>query len=302
MNPPTAAKAAPLSPLLRRQLLLLAACTAVLAGCFAMPLTGLARLTLHSELYSHILLIPFVSVYLGWVNRNNLPPDSNPDRKLASLPFATGLLLLVSYYFSPRWGLELVPVDSLAWTTLSFLCLFVAVCFSCVGKSALRSLAFPLAFLIFCVPFPVFVRDAIEAFLQHRSADAAELLFGLVGTPLLRNGVDFQLPGFRLQVAPECSGIRSTLVLFISSLVAGYLFLRTPWKRALFALVVIPLGIFRNALRIVTIGELCVRVDPSFIDSAIHRRGGPVFFIISLAPFLLLLYCLRKTDVRKLQS
>jgi exosortase/archaeosortase family protein len=103
-------------------------------------------------------------------------------------------------------------------------------------------------------------------------------------------------------VAPECSGIRSSLVLFITSLVAGQLFLRSPWKRALFAIVVIPLGIVRNALRIVTIGELCVHVDPAFIDSPIHRRGGPVFFVISMVPFLLLLYYLRKTDAHKHQS
>jgi exosortase/archaeosortase family protein len=103
-------------------------------------------------------------------------------------------------------------------------------------------------------------------------------------------------------VAPECSGIRSSFVLFITSLVAGQLFLRSSWKRALFALAVIPLGILRNAFRIVVIGELCVHVDPGFIDSPIHHRGGPVFFAISLIPFLLLLYYLRKTDVRKHRS
>ena len=102
-------------------------------------------------------------------------------------------------------------------------------------------------------------------------------------------------------MAPECSGIRSTLVLVISSLVAGQLFLRSPWKRLLFAVIVIPLGIFRNALRIVILGELCIHVDPGFIDSPLHRRGGPVFFLISLIPFLLLLYYLRKTDVHTLK-
>jgi exosortase/archaeosortase family protein len=100
-------------------------------------------------------------------------------------------------------------------------------------------------------------------------------------------------------VAPECSGIRSTLVLFITSLVAGQLFLRSRWKRALFALAVIPLGIFRNAFRIVTIGELCIHVDPGFIDSPIHHRGGPIFFVISMVPFILLLYYLRKAEIHE---
>ena len=222
---------------------------------------------------------------------------SDPDRKLAMLPLAASLVSMLGYFFALHSGPKLAPADAIAWTSFSFFLLFVATCLLCLGKQTLRTLAFPLGFLIFLVPFPVIVRDAIESFLQHRSADAAELLFGLAGTPLLRHGVEFQLPGFSLQVAPECSGIRSTLVLFITSLVAGQLFLRSPWKRALFALAVIPLGILRNAFRIVTIGELCVHVDPSFIDSPIHHRGGPVFFMISMIPFILFLYLLRKTDI-----
>ena len=286
--------------MLRRQFRLLALFTVVLAACFAKPLSALVRLALHSELYSHILLIPFVSLYLVWLKKSEVLHDSEPRRKLAALPLAAGLLSSLGFLvLHSRLSLE--PVDALAWNTFSFLLLFIGACCLCLGRQTFRALAFPLGFLIFLVPFPVIVRDAIESFLQHRSAEAAELLFTLVGTPLLRHGVDFQLPGFSLQVAPECSGIRSTLVLFITSLVAGQLFLRTPWKRALFALVVIPLGIFRNAFRIVVIGELCIHVDPDFIDSPIHRRGGPVFFVISMIPFLLLLYYLHKTDVRKLK-
>jgi exosortase C (VPDSG-CTERM-specific) len=298
---PSSAKPAAAPPDLSRQLRLLAICTGVLALSFALPLIALARFALHSDLYSHILLIPFVSVYLAGLKKKDLSPCSEPDRKLAALPVAAGLLLLTGYGFALRSGLKLAPVDSLAWTSASFLVLFIGACFFCLGKRTLRCLAFPLAFLILAVPFPVSIKDAIETFLQHGSADAAELLFGLAGTPLLRHGVDFQLPGFRLEVAPECSGIRSTLVLVISSLVAGQLFLRSPWKRLLFAVIVIPLGIFRNALRIVTLGELCIHVDPGFIDSSLHRRGGPVFFVLSLIPFLLLLYYLRKTDVHTLK-
>ena len=289
---------ATLSPLLRRQFRLLAICTLVLAACFAAPLFALARFALHSDLYSHILLIPFVSVYLAWLKKNEFLHDSEPDRKLALLPLAAGLLSSLAF-LALHSRLQLASVDSLAWNVFSFFLLFIGACFLSLGRQTIRALAFPIGFLIFLVPFPVIVKDAIESFLQHRSADAAELLFGLVGTPLLRHGVDFQLPGFGLQVAPECSGIRSTLVLFITSLVAGQLFLHSPWKRALFALVVIPLGIFRNAFRIVTIGELCIHVDPGFIDSPIHHRGGPVFFLISMVPFVLLLYFLRRTEIPK---
>jgi len=107
------------------------------------------------------------------------------------------------------------------------------------------------------------------------------------------------LPGFSLDVAPECSGIHSSLVLLITSLLAGHLFLRVPWKRAVLTLAVIPLAILRNAVRILTIGELCVHVSPTMINSYIHRRGGPIFFAFSLVPFFLLLYYLRRSELRK---
>lgn len=300
-----------------RGLRLLAVSTAGLVLCFASPLFGLVKLALHSELYSHILLIPFVSLYLVWTmgilnfdlrflissKAKGEPPGRSPQSEIRNqkskilLPLAAGLLSIGAYLVLGS-RMHLAPVDSLSWTVFSFFLLFVAACCFCLDRQTLRALAFPIGFLVFITPFPAVVTDALEAFLQHRSADAAELLFGLVGTPLLRHDVAFQLPGFSLQVAPECSGIRSTLVLFITSLVAGQLFLRTPWKRALFALLVVPLGIFRNAFRIVTIGELCVHLDPSYIDSPIHHRGGPVFFVISMVPFLLLLWYLRRTDMK----
>ncbi len=48
-----------------------------------------------------------------------------------------------------------------------------------------------------------------------------------------------------------------------------------------------------NGFRIAVIGLFCVNIDPEMI----HRRGGLVFFVPSLIPFLLVLWLLRKGDV-----
>jgi exosortase C (VPDSG-CTERM-specific) len=301
--------------------------TAVLVLCFAKPLYELVRFALQNDLYSHILLIPFVSLYLAYLKKSDLlassssPPLARATIPLSSpggegrgeeavqpstlnpqlfsaLPLAAGLASIISFLWL-RSRLQLAPVDCLAWTTFSFFLLFIAVCCFCLGRKTLGVLAFPIGFLIFMVPFPVALENGFVSFLQHRSADGAELLFGIAGTPLLRHGVDFYLPGFSLQVAPECSGIRSTLVLFITSLVAGQLFLRSNPQRAVLAFAVIPLAIFRNAFRIVTIGELCIHISPDMIDSPLHHRGGPFFFLLSLVPFLGLLYILRKLEWKR---
>jgi exosortase/archaeosortase family protein len=106
----------------------------------------------------------------------------------------------------------------------------------------------------------------------------------------------FHLPGIVIIVAEECSGIRSTLVLFITSMLAGYLFLHTTWKRLALTLFVIPLAILRNGFRIFTIAMLCVHVNPNMLHSPIHQRGGPIFFALSLIPFFALLFWLKKKE------
>ena len=124
----------------------------------------------------------------------------------------------------------------------------------------------------------------------------------VTGLPLSRDGMFFRLPGITLEVAAECSGIRSSFMLFITSIVAGYVLLRERWTRTTLALVVIPLGIVRNGFRILTIAWLCVHVSPSMIDSPIHHRGGPLFFGLSLIPFFGLLLLLRRWEKRRGQK
>ena len=112
----------------------------------------------------------------------------------------------------------------------------------------------------------------------------------------MRDGTVFQLPNIAIQVAQECSGIRSSWVLFITSLLAANLFLNSTWRRAVLVAFVIPLGIVRNGLRVFVIGVLCVHFGPHMIRSVIHRRGGPVFFAIALVPLFLLLLWLRRAE------
>ena len=165
----------------------------------------------------------------------------------------------------------------------------------------MKAAAFPLAYLIFMVPMPDAMADALEMASKTAAAEVANVLFHLSGTPFLRAGPIFQLPNITIEVAQECSGIRSSWVLFMTSILAANLFLKTPWRRFALIAFVIPLGILRNGFRIWVIGLLCVNVGPQMIHSLIHRRGGPVFFTLSLIPFLLVLWWLHRGDVRARQ-
>ncbi len=266
-------------------------CLILIVAAFSVHLFDWARFALKSDLYSHVVLIPFISVVMIWLERRNLPEPSKPFRPAAFVGLSAGLLILLY-----RWSTKPESGDALAFSSLALVFFVLGTCAFFIGRRTLRAIAFPLGFLVFMAPFPSALTHWIETALQAGSADAAHLLFQLRGATVFRHELFFELPGIKLLVAPECSGIHSTLALFITSLLAGHFFLKSPWKRALLAGVVVPIAIFRNGLRIFTIGQLCVHIGPEMIDSFIHTHGGPIFFLISLVPFFLVLFLIIKSE------
>jgi exosortase C (VPDSG-CTERM-specific) len=263
----------------------------LILALFSPHLLNWARFAFASDLYSHIVLVPFISAVMIWLQRRDLPSPSKPLFALAFAGFSAGLAILVC-----SWAIKPLGVDAIAFTSLALVFFVVGICLFFVGRNTIGAIAFPLAFLLFMAPFPSALTHWMESALQSGSADAAHLFFQLRGATVFRHELFFELPGIRLLVAPECSGIHSTLALFITSLLAGHFFLKSPWKRALLTSVVIPIAIFRNGLRIFTIGQLCVHIGPEMIDSFIHKHGGPIFFMISLVPFFLVLFLMIKLE------
>jgi exosortase C (VPDSG-CTERM-specific) len=271
---------------------------AVLALAFNASISDWWRFTGESELYAYARLIPAMCLYLVWIGRKQvvLTPVNRKDLITGAvlLSFGVGLLML---------GYSAAPLqDRLARLISSFAALVLALAAVCFGAGALRPLWLPGALLFFSAPLPQAFELGLESFLQRASADSASALFALTGVPMVRQGMFLHLPGIILEVARECSGIRSTLILFISSLVAGYLFLNSPGHRMILAALVVPLGILRNGFRILTIGILCVHVDPAMINSWVHKQGGPLFFALSLIPFAMVLLLLWRRERSREQA
>lgn len=269
-----------------------------LVAVFGLPLLKLADFALHNEFFSYILLIPFTSFYLAWLLKEKLTAVSLPEKKWAVVFFAGGLAALAGHFLKPG----ATVADNLVLAILAFVLCVTGVGFLFLGGAIMRTLAFPFFLLVFMIPFPDVMRVAIETWLQHWSATTAGWMFALSGMTVFHEGLVFQLPDITLQVAPECSGIHSSIVLLIVSLVAGHFFLRQTGKRVLLCLAVIPLAVLRNGFRVFTLGELCTHIGPQMIDSPIHHRGGPIFFALSLIPFSLLLYLLMKSETPKISG
>ena len=282
----------------RPQRLRVGGCAAYLLLLTLLFLQPLIRLTVYaaqSDLDSYILMVPFISGYLLYIERGRCPAMYRSSIAGAVAMGGIGIAALAA---GIGWRGSLSINDGLALMALSFVSFVVAGGFLFLGSKWMASKAFPVAFLIFMVPLPDAAVNWLEKASVLASAEAAALFFNLTGTPLARQGTVFELPGIVLRVAQVCSGIRSSWVLFITSLIASHLFLRTWWRKTVLVAFVIPLGILRNGFRIAVVGLLCVHVGPHMIDSVIHRRGGPFFFALSLVPLFLLLWWLRRQEQR----
>lgn len=246
---------------------------------FYKTLSTLIQYSLHDPSSSHIILIPFVSFFLLYSERRRIFSITR-----TSISSGVGVVLagMILYWLAARGPVPQEGHWPLSLQTLSVLLVWAGVFLLCYGFDAARAAAFPLLFLLLMVPLPDVILDRVIHALQVGSTEITYLIFQAVGIPVLRDGFLLSLPGVTIEVAKECSSIRSSVALFITCLLAAHLYLRTGWKMLLFAFLSFPLSILKNGVRIATLTLLAIYVNPSFLKGRLHHDGGFVFFLLSL--------------------
>lgn len=270
---------------------------------FASPLRVVGSLVSQNETYSHIFLIPLVSLTLIAIHRRDILAGA-VGKPALGLSICTMAIILYAaaealraHLFPPAAQGQGEPNDYLSICMAGVVTWAIGSFLSVYGPRAFRRGNFALLFLIFAIPVPTFLLNGVVSLLQHASAEISNLVFTFSGVAYHRNGLVFEFSNVAVQVAEQCSGVRSSLALFILSAVTGYLFLRTVSRRIILALAVFPISVFKNALRIVTITLLANQVDERFLtDHWIHRGGGIPFFAVALMLLIPLVWMLRKSE------
>jgi exosortase len=256
-------------------------------------ISALTVYSFHYEFSSHVLLIPPLSLYLLYMERNVVFRDVQSSAALGSVFIVIGAGL---YWRAMAHSPVQSPAEFLPGSTLAIVVIWMGGFLVCYGYRAWRAATFPLLFLLLMVPLPEEALARTIYFLQAGSTSLSFLLFKLVGVPVFRQGFFLSVPGQTIEVAKACSGIRSSIALFITCLLAAHLFLRTPWKILLFVVLVFPVSIVKNAIRIVTLTLLSIYVDPGFLRGNLHHDGGFVFFLLALAILFPVLLLLQKSE------
>jgi exosortase len=276
-----------------------AAFIVVSSAAFYKALDALIQYSLRNDSSSHIILIPFIALFLIYMERQKIFSITR-----TSMGPGVGLTLIGIVLFSvvnrgsfPRegnWQLSLA--------TLAVLLVWAGGFLLCYGFPALRAAAFPLLFLLLMVPLPDVILERATYALQEGSTEITYLIFQMVGTPVSRHGFLLSVPGVTIEVAKECSSIRSSIALFITCLLAAHLYLRTGWKKLVVVVLALLLSVVKNGIRIATLTLLSIYVNPGFLTGKLHHEGGFLFFLIALLILLPVFLWMEKSDKARISA
>ncbi len=262
---------------------------------FASPLKDLIGLSLRSELYSYIPFVFAASCYV--VARGRKEIFDNP-----AWSFGYGAFVLALSLAAGAAGLKYAALlganDGLCVMGFSFWFFLMGTFILFFGARTFMKAIFPMALLLLTIPFPALLLDKIVGFLQTASFTVTGSIFNALGFFPLKEGFVFKFPEITIEVARQCSGIRSSMALVILGLLCGHFFLRSSLNRILLVVFAVLIAIFKNGVRIVGLTLGAIYVDPRILSSVLHKTGGVPVFILAFALLSIVILVMRRLEKR----
>ena len=245
---------------------------------YASVLSALARQWWDDPNYGHGFFVPVFAVYVLWSERArwSARPSRANNIGFPIMLFAIGLRVL------GMLGAELFIAR------LSLVILICGIILFLAGGQALRSISFPIAYLLFMIPLPAIVYYQLTFPLQLWASRLGASGLVALGIHTVREGNLLVLPNCTLNVVEACSGIRSLLSLLAAVVAYGYLAEPSAWKRSVLAFASVPIAIATNGLRLVATGVLSYFSGPSVDSGVVHLVLGLGFFALAFLGVLLI--------------
>ena len=234
--------------------------------------------------YGHGFLVPLFSGYVLWRERERWTRSEIKPSNFGFLVMVGGIVLLLG----GSLGAELFTSRFSLLVLLAGMALFLA------GWKMLRSVSFALGFLILMIPIPVIIYNQITFPLQLLASRFATFSLELMQVPVLREGNVLILPNYTLEVVEACSGIRSLMTLITLAITYGYLVERRRWARYTLPVLMVPIAIVSNAIRIMGTGFLTYHFGPKAAEGFFHEFSGWIIFLAALVLMFLCHLILRR--------
>ncbi|MBK7593524.1 MAG: exosortase A [Betaproteobacteria bacterium] len=237
---------------------------ALLVAAYWTTVRGMVDIWARSDTFAHGFVVPLISLWLVWRHRANLAGvNTRPAFWVLALVAVAGFGWLLG---------ELAEVNALR--QFAFVVLMILAVPAIAGLDVARRLAFPLAFLLFAVPFGEFLLPQ----LMEWTATFTVLALKASGIPVYREGLHFLIPSGSWSVVEACSGVRYLLASVMVGTLFAYLTYQSPVRRLAFVAVSIVVPVLANWLRaymIVMLGHLSGNRIAVGVDHLIY---GWVFF------------------------
>lgn len=250
----------------------------IIFGLFAMYLPTFLNLSdrlWQSEDHAHGPFVLLITLFLFWQQRDALLTEQGekPYPVLGSVIFALGLLI----YLLGR------SQDILIFDAGSMVPVVMGLILMTKGFKTLRSLWFPIFFLLFLLPIPGFIIDAVTLPMKIAVSYVAESILYWFDYPVARNGVVLYVGPYQLLVADACAGLQTLISLEALGLLYLHLVKHDSFLRnCLLALAIIPISFTANVTRVLALILVTYYFGDEVGQSYLHDFAGLFLFIVAL--------------------
>lgn len=242
---------------------------------------------------AHGPIVLIVVLYLFWQKRSVLSPTltDKPMPLLGGLFFAFGL---ACYVIGRSQDILLLDIGSQIFV-------FSGILLLTRGVSALKVMWFPLFFILFMIPLPGIVLDAVTLPMKMAVSYCTEQILFLFNYPIARSGVILHVGQYQLLVADACAGMHT----LISLEALGLLYLNLVKHDSLLrnitlAILIIPISFTANVIRVIVLTLVTYHFGDAAGQGFIHGFAGIVLFVVALFLIMsvdsLLQYFVKRND------
>ncbi len=233
----------------------------------------------------HGPLVLMIALFLFW-QKKELFLKSDEPKGGSGLGWSLLFVSLIIYILA-KWQYILVAEVAIQIPIVIALILITS------GYSVLRRLWFPLFFLIFIVPLPGSVVDAITLPMKIAVSNVVEAVLYYFDYPIARDGVILQIGYYKLLVADACAGLHTVFSLEAIGLLYLHLVKRDSFLRNVsLALLIVPISFMANVIRVIALVLITYYYGDEVGQGFLHEFAGFVLygtaliFIISTDIFL----------------
>ena len=237
-------------------------------------MVGLYLSWFNNHYYYHGFLIPVISIYILFRNRDRLRKTETNMDPYGIILAVLGIVIFLFAEFS---------YESFFLSSTSMIIFLMGGVLFFFGKEYLKLLLFPILFLLFMIPIPDGIFDLLIGPLQLIAASIGEFVLQCLGVPGYREGIYLFLGPVTIEVAKSCSAMHSLIALSALSVIVAYVIVDSFSKRIVIFATSIPVAILANAFRLVLIILLILWMGEGVLDSFFHPLSGKLFFLGALS-------------------